>query len=140
MILRVSFEEMTVVNAAVERLMSGSGGAFAGTAGSLAALGPDVPLRGDASVVTLAQQRRLAGAMDYLLEHLKLRMDALVLETYVGAEDAVNAYFDYANVLALRSRLAAVGRTMEGDIEICTGAPPTDETAGAVAFPDSYPA
>jgi hypothetical protein len=137
MILRMSYEEVTVLNSVTERLLSawGEGGVLAPPE-VLAELEVHAPLRGDISVMTLAQQRRLMAAMDYVVEHLKGRMDTLVMELYVGAEDAVNAYFDYANALELRARVAAMGREMVAMIELMTGEAPTEETAERVTFAD----
>jgi hypothetical protein len=137
MILRLSFEEVTAVNSAAERLLSPmGGGGVAAPPEAVAELAVRLPLRGDISVSTLAQQRRLMVAVDYLLAHLKGRMDALVVELYVGADDAVNAYFDYANVLTTRAQLEAIGREMSALIELMTGEAPTPELAEDVAFPD----
>jgi hypothetical protein len=137
MILRMSYEEVTVLNSVRERLLSAwGGGGVAAPPEVLAELETHAPLRGDISVMTLAQQRRLMAAVDYVVEHLKGRMDTLVVELYVGAEDAVNAYFDYANALALRSQLAAMGREMVAMIELMTGEAPTAEMAEMVTFAD----
>jgi hypothetical protein len=137
MILRMSYEEVAVLNSVTERLLSAwGGGGVAAPPEVLAELETHAPLRGDISVMTLAQQRRLMAAVDYVVEHLKGRMDTLVMELYVGAEDAVNAYFDYANALALRSRVAAMGREMVAMIELMTGEAPTEEMAELVTFAD----
>jgi hypothetical protein len=137
MILKISFEEMTVLNSATERLLSSQdGGGIAAPPEVLAALESQLPLGGDVSVLTLSEQRSLVRALDYVLDHLKRRMDALIVDLYVGADDTVNAYFDYANVLTLRARLDPIGREMEAIIELMTGAPPTRETAEQVTFPD----
>jgi hypothetical protein len=137
MILRMSYEEVAVLNSVMERLLSSwGGGGVAAPPEVLAELETRSPLRGDISVMTLAQQRRLMAAMDYVVEHLKGRMDTLVVELYVGAEDAVNAYFDYANALALRSRVAAMGREMVAMIELMTGEARTEEMAELVTFAD----
>lgn len=137
MIMRMSFEEVTALNAASERLLSSpDGGGVAAPPEVMAELELHLPLRGDISVVTLAGQRRLVRAVDHVLDHLKRRMDALVVELYVGADDAVNAYFDYANVLTLRSRLEAIGREMTAMIELMTGEAPTAATAEQVTFAD----
>lgn len=137
MILRMSFEEVTAVNAAGERLLSSpEGGGVAAPPEVLAELEANLPLRGDISVLTLAQQRRLTRGLDYVLDHLRRRMDVLIVELYVGADDAVNAYFDYANVLSLRARLDPIGTEMVALIELMTGSEPTAETAERVTFPD----
>lgn len=137
MILRINFEEVTAVNSAAARLLGpDTGGGVAAPPEALVALEGLVPLDGDLSVETLAEQAGLLHAMDYVLDHLKRRMDAFVIEQYVGSDDAVNAYFDYANVLAVRSRLNGLGREMSDLIELITGDPATDETAEGIGFPD----
>jgi hypothetical protein len=137
MILRIAFEEGTALNSATTRLLSSpDGGGVAAPPEVLAELEAHLPLQGDISIMTLAQQQRLARALDYVLDHLKRRMDALIVELYVGADDTVNAYFDYANVLALRSRLDPMGREMVALIELMTGAPPSAKTAEQVTFLD----
>jgi hypothetical protein len=137
MILKLSFEEVTALSSATERLLvSPDGGGVAAPPEVLAELEAHLPLQGDISVMTLAQQRRLARAMDYVIDHLKARMDAFIVELYVGADDAVNAYFDYANVLSLRARLDPMGREMVALIELMTGAPPSPQTAEQVTFLD----
>jgi hypothetical protein len=137
MILRMSFEEIAALNAAAERLLSSpDGGGVAAPPEVMAELEANLPLRGDISVLTLAQHRRMMRGLDFVLAHLQRRMDALIVELYVGADDAVNAYFDYANVLSLRSRLEPLGREMVVLIELMTGSAPTAETAEQVTFPD----
>jgi hypothetical protein len=137
MILRMSFEEVTALNSATERLVSAwGGGSVAAPPEVLAALEARSPLRGDISILTLAQQRRLMGAVDYIVDDLRHRMDTLIMELYVGAEDAVTAYFDYANVLTLQARLGGIGREMVALIELMTGDAPTAELAELVEFPD----
>jgi hypothetical protein len=137
MIVRVSFEEVTTLNAAAERLLSRvDGGGIAAPPEVMAELEARLPLRGDISVTTLAQQQRLLRAVDYVLDHLRGRMDALIVELYVGADDTVNAYFDYANVLTVRSRLDELGVEMVALIELMTGSKPTAQLAEDVTFPD----
>ncbi len=138
MILRISFEEVTALNSAAERLLSSDtgGGVVAAPPELLAELEARLPLTGDISVTTLAEQMRLARALDVVQDHLKRRMDALVIEQYVGSDDAVNAYFDYAYVLSLRAKLRAIGREMELMIELMTGDAPTQDEAEDLTFAD----
>ena len=137
MIVQLSFEEVTTLNSAVERMLSpGDGGGVVAPPEVLAELEARLPLRGDISVDSLAKQVRLVGAVGYVMELLKRRMDALVVERYVGDDDAVNAYFDYANILTLHTRLTAVGREMRAMIQLMTGGPVTDESARSISFPD----
>lgn len=137
MILQVSYEEVTAMNSAAERVLSSTGGvAVLAPPEVMEELEARLPLPGDVSVSTLAQQERLEAAVEYVLDHLKRRMDAIITDQYVGSDDSVNAYFDYAYVLTVRKRLADVGREMRAMIEVMTGEPPTKESAEAIGFPD----
>ncbi|MGK7311159.1 MAG: hypothetical protein ACN0LA_02885 [Candidatus Longimicrobiales bacterium M2_2A_002] len=118
MILELSYEEVTALNSAAERMRGAGGGGVAAPPEAIAALDERLPLRGDIAVDTPTEQARLLRAMDAVLDHLKQRMDALVLEQYVGADDPVNAYFDYANVLTARHRLHRIGRRLEAVHEV----------------------
>lgn len=137
MIFRIAFEEIAALNSAVEQLLT-SGGDVPVVAPPevLAELELRLPLEGDLSVDTLAEQRRLLAALDYLLDHLKRRMDAIITEQYVGSDDSVNAYFDYANVLTVRLRLMEAGREMAAILEVMIGGPVTAEAAESIALPD----
>lgn len=137
MIFRITFEEIAALNSAAERLLAPAGGVpVMAPPEPMAELESRLPLGGDLSFETLAQQRRLLGAVEYVLDHLKRRMDAIVVEQYVGSDDAVNAYFDYANVLTVRARLLEAGREMTAMIEVMVGGPVTDEAAESITFPD----
>ena len=112
MIFRITFEEIAALNSAAERLLAPTAGEVPVVAPpeAMAELEYRVPLGGDLTVETLAQQRRLLSAVEYVLDHLKRRMDAMVSDQYVGSDDSVNAYFDYANVLTVATRLREAGR------------------------------
>ncbi len=136
MILRISFEELTALNSAAARMLAvPNGGGVLAPPETLAELEWRLPLEGDISVTTLEEQIRLLSAMDLVLDHLKRRMDALIEEQYVGSDDAVNAYFDYANVLSTRSKLAGIGNEMEALLHLMT-ADPASEEASRITFPD----
>lgn len=136
MILRLSFEEVTALNSAAARMLSGSGeGHVLAPPAALAELEARLPLVGDLSVRTFPEQTRLLRALDTVLGHLQRRMDAFIVEQYVGSDDAVNAYFDYANVLSARSRLAAIGGEMEAILGLI-GEPGGDEDGVEITFPD----
>lgn len=135
MILRLTYEEITALNSAAERLRGEGGGGVAAPPEALAALDARLPLEGDISVRTLPDHDRLMRALDAVLAHGKQRMDALILEQYVGADDAVNAYFDYANVLTARARLRELGREMRAMADLI--APDdTDAEPEELGFPD----
>ena len=137
MIFRVSFEEIAALNSAAERLLTPAGDVpVMAPPEVLAELESRLPLEGDVSVGTLAEQRRLEGAVTYILDHLRRRMDAIVLDQYVGSDDAVNAYFDYAYVLTIRERLAEAGREMSAMLEVMMGGVLTADAAEDISFPD----
>jgi hypothetical protein len=136
MILRLSFEEITALNSAAQRLLDAPGeGNVLAPPEAMAELESRLPLEGDISVRTLPEQLRLSGAVAMILDDLKVRMDAFVVEQYVGSEDAVNAYFDYANVLAAKARLADLRHEMVALAEVMTGGDPTQRLEG-ITFPD----
>lgn len=134
MILRLSFEEVTALNSAAERLLSlpGSGSVLAPPE-ALAELESRLPLEGDISVLTLAGQTRLDRALMLVLDHLKQRMDAVIIDQYVGSDDAVNAYFDYAYVLTAQARLAEIGDEMQAMAGVMTD---MDGAPEEITFPD----
>ena len=123
MILQLTYEEVTALNSAAERMLGERGGGVAAPPEALASLDERLPLQGDIAVDTLDDHGRLLDALDAVLEHLRDRMDALILEQYVGADDAVNAYFDYANVLTARHRLQQIGHEMQAVADVTD---PTD--------------
>ncbi len=136
MILRLSFEEMTALNSAAQRLFDATGGGTVlAPPEAMAELESRLPLEGDISVKTLPEQFRLSGAVAMILDDLKLRMDRFIVEQYVGSEDAVNAYFDYANVLAAQARLMGLRHEMEALAEIMAGDDPAQRLEG-ITFPD----
>lgn len=136
MILRLSFEEVTALNSAAERLLSapGDGGVLAPPE-AMAELESRLPLEGDISVLTMAEQARLLRAFDTVLNHLKRRMDVIIVEQYVGSDDSVNAYFDYANVLGTRAKLLGLGEEMTAIIELISGEGTGADVEG-LTFPD----
>lgn len=136
MILRLSFEEVTALNSAAARMLSapGDGGVLAPPE-AIAELESRLPVEGDLSVLTMAEQARLLRALDLVLGHLKRRMDAIIVEQYVGSDDSVNAYFDYANVLGMRAKLLGMGEEMTAIIELITGEA-TGESVDGLTFPD----
>lgn len=134
MILRLSFEEVTALNSAAERLLSApGGGSVMAPPEALAELESRLPLEGDISVVTLASQARLDGALTLVLDHLRRRMDAVIIDQYVGSDDSINAYFDYAYVLATRARLSELGHEMRAIADVLPDVP---EAPDEITFPD----
>ena len=140
MILHCTFEELTALNAGAVRVLADPDNAGVVVAAppqivaDLEALTPR--LTGDLSVSTLSEQRSIARAAAYLLSDLKQRMDATIVAEHPASEATVQAYFEYAHVLSFEDRLRRIGDEMAALIELMTGAPPTEETARSVAFPD----
>jgi hypothetical protein len=131
----MSFEEVTALNSAADRLISVAGeGSVLAPPECMVELETRLPLEGDLSIMTRAEQHRLLGAVELVLDHLRRRMDALILEQYVGSDDSVNAYFDYANVLTTRDRLAGMGREMDAIMELIDEQGTASD--GELTFPD----
>jgi len=139
-ILYCTFEELTALSAGAERVLAEAGFGVAPVAAppqivaDLEALAPR--LTGDLSIATLADQRSLARAVGFILADLRARMDSAVLTSTPSDEFAVQAYFEYANVLGMEDRLRRIGQQMSALIELMTGTAPTDESASIIAFPD----
>lgn len=140
MLVRCSFEELVALAAGAECTLRTAALVGAGVAAppqevvDVEALLPR--LTGDVELSTLADQQSVFRAVELILDTLRRRMDDAVLEQYVGAEDAVVAYFDYAHVLTLHERIRQAGKEMAAIIELMTGAPPTEESAHNFAFPE----
>lgn len=138
MILHCGFEELAAATAGARALLAEETGTGAGVVAPpevLADVEQLLPrLNGDIELNTLAEQQSVLRALDAILARLHEIMDQTILEQYVGAEDAVVAYFDYAHVLTLRERAARIGQEMRAMIELMTGSPPTEETARSVIF------
>lgn len=138
MILRCSFEELSALNGAVERVLDAAdaGGVAAPpqVIADIEALAPR--LTGDIGVDSLAEQRSIQRALEFILADVRVRMDTRVLEQHPAAEAAVLSYFDYAHVLGLADQARKMGTQMTALIELMTGHAPTDETAARFSFPD----
>jgi hypothetical protein len=139
-ILHCTFEELAALSAGAERVLADAGGAGVAVAAppeivsELETLTPR--LIGDLTVSTLAEQRRIARAISFVLGDLKTRMDSSIVLEHAASESAVQAYFEYAHVLSIEDKLRRLGSQMSAMIELMTGAPATDEVARDTAFPD----
>lgn len=136
MILHCSFEELSVLNASIQRVLTEADkGGVAAPPDVLPDLEALMPrLTGDLDLDTLAEQQRLERAIEHLLEDARERMELLVLEQYPAAESAVQAYFDFAHLLTVYERIARIGHEMQALIELMTGEPPSEETASSISF------
>ena len=140
MILSFNFEELRALEAGAELFLSeqhGTGGQVAAPSEALADVERLRPRLGAMiSVNTLADQRSLRKAIAAICGDLHERMEETVLRYHPAHEEAVSLYFDYAHAFGVLTRLDEMGTEMSALIELITGAPPSDESARAVTFPD----
>ena len=138
MILQCTFEELSVMSAAAERVLAaaGAGGVAAPpqVMTDIEALAPR--LTGDIGVESLAEVNAIQRAARFLLNDARDRTDALILQQYPAAEAAVVSYFEYAHILTFLDRTNRISAQMTALIELMTGAPPTEDTARQLSFPD----
>jgi len=138
MILHCSFEELSALDAAVERVLEAAAGG--GVAAPPEVL-PDIEalaprLDGDLSLDTLEEQSSVQRAIEFLLAEARDRTDAFILDETPSAESAIRSYFEYAHVLTVFDRVRRIGHEMRSIIELMTGRPPNDETAASISFED----
>lgn len=137
MILHCDFEELAALAAATARALDSPGAgvvlALPEEAARLEVLLPR--LTGDIAIDSLTDQAALRHTVAFLSGELRVRMDTIILEQHPAAEDAVLAYFEYARVLAVLSRLDRIGHEMAAIIEVITGEPPAAESAQRFTFP-----
>lgn len=139
-ILHCNFEELTALRAAAARMLDGAGPGELSVAAPSEAI-HDVEmlehrLDGDLEVDSLAEQRGIARALRALHLDVRRRMEHEVLVAHPAAETAVAAYFEYAHILTVVERNRRLGEEMEALIQLMTGAPPDEATAGSFHFPE----
>lgn len=140
-ILRCTFEELSALTTgakfALEAASTCDDTRIAAPSEVVADVEALVPrLDGDLSVSTLAEEEQLERAVGFILSRLEERMNVLVLDQYVGSDDAINAYFDYAYVLRVHDRLESIAEEMHAMVELMTGEPPTEASKTEITFPD----
>jgi hypothetical protein len=137
-IVTLDYEELSSLRDGAELALEPAplGGAVAAPTAGQVQLESIRSAEGDLSLTTLAEQQRVQRALERILDAARERMDVLVLAQYVGSDDAVNAYFDYARVLTVLERVRVAGRRMSAIIELVTGHPPTPASSVDVSFPD----
>lgn len=137
MILHCSYEELTALDAAVERALDAidRGGVAAppDVLPDLEGLAPR--LDGDISIETLDEQTSIQRAVEFLLAGARERTDTFILDEYASAESAILSYFEYAHLLTVLDRVRQIGHEMRSIIEVMTGRPP-DEATGRIPFDD----
>lgn len=140
MILRCNYEELQALRAGGTSLLEEEGAASSyssvmpETRSRVEALLPG--LAGDVEVPTLAVARDLQDALDAIVDHLMVEMEATVLASHAADEGAVAAYFEFAHALTVSHRLRELTAEMEALVEILTGEPADDEAALTFRFPD----
>jgi hypothetical protein len=141
MILLCSFEELTALAAGARLALAETSAGGGVRVAAPPAIVADVEqllagLDGDIGVDTIADQQRMERAVAYVAERLHERMHSALVDGYVGAEDAVVAYFDYAHVFTVYHRVQEMGAEMRAMAELMTGRPPDEKTARNLRFPD----
>lgn len=140
MILYCTYEELSALSAGTARVLAEESDSAMVVAAppqlvaDLEALAPR--LIGDIALLNLADQRSIARAVSFVAMDLRQRMDNGILVDHPAGEMAVQAYFEYAHVLVVEDRLRRIGSQMVAMIELMTGAPPNEESAQIIAFPD----
>jgi hypothetical protein len=139
MILHCNFEELGALNEGATALLGEPRGGDAPVAappegreevGSLVRR-----LTGDLTIETLAEQREVAKAVGYIVDHLRDELDLSIVETHPADESAVASYFLFAHALAVMNRVVEMGQEMEALIGVVTRGGVTDEAARSFLFP-----
>ena len=142
MILHVNYEEMQALRAGARMFVAHAesvgqrGGVLAPTESRARVEALSRRLRGDLSVGTLEELRKVQTGVAAIVESLRVEMESAVLATHPADELAVAAYFDFAHGLSVASRLREMAEEMEALIELVTGEAPSLETARTFRFPD----
>jgi hypothetical protein len=135
-ILHCNFEELRALLAASELIVAdahdGSGAVVAPPEGVVMVEQLIPRLTGDVSIETMADQRRVHGAVSYIVHDLHRRLDDQIIETDPSNEDAVSLYFDYGHSRAVLHRLDRMGAEMVAIIELIGGG----AQAVGMTFPD----
>ncbi|HEX9109378.1 MAG TPA: hypothetical protein VF832_19180 [Longimicrobiales bacterium] len=124
MLVQCTFEELSALTAGAEATLevAALGGGVAAPPRAVADVEALLARTdGDLELDTIVELRSVERAVDSILAHLRQRVDGTILEQYVGAEDAVAAYFDFAHVLTFRERVRRAGEEMEALLELMKG-------------------
>jgi hypothetical protein len=140
MILHCNFEEVTALTHGAHSFLERAPGAESGVIApsrSRAMVEALLPrLEGDVSIECLQEQRRVQGALEVIVEHLRVEMETQVVATHAADEIAVAAYFDFAHSLSVLGRAREMGEEMVALIELMTGGPASPALARDIKFPD----
>jgi hypothetical protein len=141
MILNCNFEELRALATGVELLLTEhqreSQGYVVAPSETLTDVQHLQPrLTSSLSIGTLAEQRSVRKAVAAICDDLHDRLEEKVIQYHPAHEEAVSLYFDYAHAFGVLKRLDEMGTEMTAMIELMTGEPVTDQSAGTVTFPD----
>lgn len=135
MILHCNFEELRALASASEAIVgevhAHRGGVAAPPEGLVLVEQLQPRLTGDMSIETLEDQRRVQGAVSYIVDDLHRRLDDKIIEFNPANEEAVALYFDYGHSRTVLHRLDQMGAEMEAIVALIGGTNPA-----AVTFPD----
>jgi hypothetical protein len=135
LILHCNFEELRALASASEAIVgevyAHRGGVAAPPEGLVLVEQLQPRLTGDMSIETLEDQRRVQGAVSYIVEDLHRRLDDKIIEFNPANEEAVALYFDYGHSRTVLYRLDQMGAEMEAIVALIGGTNPA-----AVTFPD----
>ncbi len=136
MILHCNFEELRALLSASELIVAESHDQWGGVAAppeGLVMVEQLLPrLTGDVSIETLDDQRRIEGAVSYIVSDLHRRLDQKIVETSPGNEEALHLYFDYGHSRTVLTRLNRMGAEMSAIIDLIGGS----QAAAGITFPD----
>ncbi len=137
MILHCTFEELSALDAGARSALAAveQGAGVVAPPRVVADIEQLIPrLEGDLEIQMLADQQSVERAISKILSQLRDKMDAAVIQQHAAAEEAIVAYFEYANVLTVYDRVRHMGAEMSAMIELMTGAAPTEESAHSITF------
>jgi hypothetical protein len=136
-ILHCTFEELSALDAGARSALAAveQGAGVVAPPRVVADIEQLIPrLEGDIEIQVFADQQSVERALSSILAQLRDRMDSNVIQQHAAAEEAIVAYFEYANVLTVYDRVRQMGAEMFAMIELMTGAKPTDESAHTITF------
>lgn len=138
MILYCNFEELSALSAAMERALEHAAPGTHVVAAPPQAI-PDLEallprVTSELTITSLAEHASVRRAVAYVLDDLRGRLDATILEQHAASEDAVLAYFDFAHTLTVLRRIDHLGAEMAALVEVITGQPAASDAAQRFSF------
>lgn len=138
MILHCNYEELQALASASELIVTDAyvrGGTVAAPPDRVVMVEQLMPrLTGDMTIETLEDQRRVQGAVSFIVDDLHRRLDDKMIEYHPAHEEAVALYFDYGHSRVVLNRLDHMGAEMAAIADLISGGNTT--AAGGITFPD----